>query len=160
MPKRSAEPSIEFHTINDMTLRVRLADYNIEGSAILILKDGTRMECVKYQEVYAIEYTEADWIQRYHAIYDGSLDPTPDDELLESNENAKLFNDKAVSTVKLSNSELAGRDHCKEIQIEFEFVSWENDVLKMKAKRAVTMTSKHSIAHIQHTSMVLTFMAL
>ena len=152
MSKRKANqyqpPNIELHAITeDLTLRVRLANRNVDGSAILMLKDGTFMECVLYKEAYAMEFKGENWAARYRAIYG---DSSTDEELLESNESAKLFEEN-VSAIKLTHSELAGRDARQELKLQF--VSWEDNVLKLKAERNVT----YEIVVIQHTSMHLVF---
>ena len=153
MPKRSAEPRIELHDITkEMTLRIRFADHNIDGSVMLILNKTKFMECVMYKETSSVEYNEENWIQRYHAMYDGSLETTPDEELIEENKTAKDFNENTTTTT-FYNSELAGPMSMQNTRIKF--VSWENNVLKLKAEREIKC--RQIIDQIKHTSMHLTF---
>ena len=134
------------HFPNGLTLRVRRAGHNIEGSAILKVQ-GAMMECVEYREAQAIEYT-GDWIGRYHALYDDPDNQTPDEELLETNRLAPAFTD-AVTRMRFSTGEL---NHDNRL----ELVSWDGSVLRLMARREVD----GDIEHVQHTSVWMRFVAL
>ena len=163
--KQSEEiPRIQKFIISDeITLRVRYSDSNVDGSVMMFYKDKV-YECYHLMEARAVEYTEPDCLARYRSIYGD--DGETDEGMKEYNERAKKFSDR-MSTRSVTNSCLAGPNAIcmvvpnttKETH-RFELKSLdENHILTFKME-VDEDASDTTVQNTEHVSMRLRFIEI
>ena len=146
MPKRP--PPIQcFKLREDMTLRVRSSDMNVDGSVILI-QAGRLLECVHYMEATDMENTEEGWFDRYVAMYGADVEGLTREEIIRENEDARKFSER-LGVCSLSSGKLMQPAAPK-------LVEFDGAVMKLKMEIDVP-SSKWTIGHVMHVSMRLTF---
>ena len=157
MSKRSREASpVEVYKLADnLSLRIRFADQNVDGSLIMF-RDRSIFECTHYKQGEDKQFTEPDWLSRYKRDYRANTDGKTDEELHNENEKAKRFSGR-LSTVPLSSSALAGRNAYR-ASPRLELVSFDegSNILKLKMEIDVP-ESKYEMGHTRHISMLCQF---
>ena len=151
--KQSEEiPRIQKFIISDeITLRVRYSDSNVDGSVMMFYKDKV-YECYHLMEARATEYTEPNCMARYRSIYGD--DGETDEEMKKYNERAKEFSDR-MSTRSVTNSCLAGPNATIPHRFKLKSLD-ENHVLTFKME-IDEQSSDTTIQNTEHVSMRLRF---
>ena len=160
--KQSGEtPRIQKFIISDeITLRVRYSDSNVDGSIIMFYKDKV-YECYHLMEARATEYTEPDCLARYRSIYGD--DGETDEGFKEYNKRAKEFSDR-MSIRSVTNSCLAGPNaaipidpNAIEKSHRFELKSLDENHILIFKMEIDEKADDITIQNTEHVSMRLRF---